>query len=103
MFSHIMIGANDVSASMIFYDAALGALGIPPGRADDKGRVFYRTKTGVFGLTKPIPGRRHAPPMAARSASRPKALRPQMPGMQRVSPMADPRARIHRAFAKAAR
>lgn len=56
MFSHIMIGANDVSASKTFYDAALGALGIPPGRADDKGRVFYRTKTGVFGLTKPING-----------------------------------------------
>ena len=56
MFSHIMIGANDVSASKSFYDAALGALGIPPGKTDDKGRVFYRTKTGVFGLTKPING-----------------------------------------------
>ena len=56
MFSHIMIGANDMSASKTFYDAVLGALGIPPGRADDKGRVFYRTKTGVFGLSKPING-----------------------------------------------
>lgn len=56
MFSHIMIGANDMSTSKTFYDAVLGALGIPPGRADDKGRVFYRTKTGVFGLTKPING-----------------------------------------------
>ena len=51
-----MIGANDMSASKTFYDAVLGALGIPPGRADDKGRVFYRTKTGVFGLSKPING-----------------------------------------------
>ncbi len=56
MFSHIMIGANDMSASKTFYDAVLGALGIPPGRVDDKGRVFYRTKTGVFGLSKPING-----------------------------------------------
>ncbi|MEO8386246.1 MAG: VOC family protein [Betaproteobacteria bacterium] len=56
MFSHIMLGANDMSASKSFYDAALGALGVPPGKADDKGRVFYRTKTGVFGLSKPING-----------------------------------------------
>ena len=56
MFSHIMIGANDMDASKTFYDAVLGALGIPQGRADDKGRVFYRTKTGVLGLSKPING-----------------------------------------------
>ena len=56
MFSHIMIGANDVSASQKFYDAVLGAIGVPPGRMDDKGRVFYKTKTGIFGLTKPING-----------------------------------------------
>ena len=56
MFSHIMIGANDIHASKTFYDAALGALGCPPGRIDEKGRVFYMTKTGVFGITKPING-----------------------------------------------
>lgn len=56
MFSHIMVGAHDVEASRKFYDAALGALGIPAGKADDKGRVFYRTKTGVFAITKPIDG-----------------------------------------------
>ena len=56
MFSHIMVGANDISASKKFYDAVMGALGISPGMTDDKGRVFYRTKTGVFGITKPING-----------------------------------------------
>jgi len=56
MFSHIMIGANDLDASKKFYDAALGAIGVAPGKMDDKGRVFYRTKTGVFALTKPING-----------------------------------------------
>lgn len=56
MFSHIMVGANDIAASKKFYDAALGALGVPPGRVDDKGRVFYVTKTGVFAVTKPING-----------------------------------------------
>ena len=56
MFSHIMIGANDLDASKKFYDAALGALGVAPGKMDAKGRVFYRTKTGVFAITKPING-----------------------------------------------
>jgi len=57
MFSHVFVGANDVEASKKFYDAALAALGIPEGKSDPKGRVFYRTKTGLFGLTKPIDGK----------------------------------------------
>ena len=56
MFSHIMLGANDVAASKKFYDAVLGAIGVPPGKQDDKGRVFYMTKTGVFAISKPING-----------------------------------------------
>jgi catechol 2,3-dioxygenase-like lactoylglutathione lyase family enzyme len=56
MFSHVMLGANDVAASKKFYDAVLGAIGVSEGRADPKGRVFYRTKTGMFGITKPIDG-----------------------------------------------
>ncbi len=56
MFSHIMIGADDIHATKKFYDAVMGALGIAPGKTDDKGRVFYRSKTGVFGITKPING-----------------------------------------------
>jgi catechol 2,3-dioxygenase-like lactoylglutathione lyase family enzyme len=56
MFSHVMLGADDVSASKRFYDASLGALGVPPGRTDEHGRVFYMTPTGVFAITKPING-----------------------------------------------
>lgn len=56
MFSHIMVGANDIEASKTFYDATLGALGIAPGVADEKGRVFYMTETGIFAITKPIDG-----------------------------------------------
>ncbi len=56
MFSHIMVGANDIEASKRFYDAVLGALGIPAGTRDDKGRVFYITPTGIFAITKPIDG-----------------------------------------------
>ena len=56
MFSHIMIGADDVEASKRFYDAALGALGHGAGVMDDRGRCFYRTSAGVFAITKPING-----------------------------------------------
>jgi len=57
MFSHIMVGANDVAASKQFYDAVLGALGHKPGTMDDKGRCFYFTETGVFAITPPIDGK----------------------------------------------
>jgi catechol 2,3-dioxygenase-like lactoylglutathione lyase family enzyme len=56
MFSHVMIGADDVDASRTFYDAILGALGHGPGLTDDKGRVFWMTPTGIFAVTKPIDG-----------------------------------------------
>ncbi len=56
MFSHIMIGSNDVEASKKFYDAVLGALGHAPGVIDPKGRCFYFTDSGIFAITKPING-----------------------------------------------
>jgi catechol 2,3-dioxygenase-like lactoylglutathione lyase family enzyme len=57
MFSHIMVGADDIAASKTFYDATLGALGHPPGTIDDKGRVFWMTRTGIFAISKPIDGK----------------------------------------------
>lgn len=56
MFSHIMVGADDLAASKKFYDASLGALGYNPGFQDDKGRVFWMAPTGVFAISKPIDG-----------------------------------------------
>ena len=56
MFTHVMLGASDLAASKKFYDAALGTLGIAPGNQDDKGRVFYMTKTGIFAISTPING-----------------------------------------------
>jgi catechol 2,3-dioxygenase-like lactoylglutathione lyase family enzyme len=55
MFSHIMIGANDLDRAKSFYDAVLGTLGVPPGVVD-RHRVFYRTPTGVFSVSLPIDG-----------------------------------------------
>lgn len=56
MFSHIMVGTNDMQASKKFYDATLGALGHKPGIFDDNGRCFYFTPTGIFAITEPIDG-----------------------------------------------
>ena len=56
MFSHIMIGASDLQASKVFYDAVLGALGHKPGVIDDKDRCFYMTEAGIFALSTPIDG-----------------------------------------------
>ncbi len=56
MFSHIMIGANDIEESKRFYDAVLGAMGHAPGVIDEKGRCFYFTDSGIFALSKPIDG-----------------------------------------------
>lgn len=56
MFSHIMVGTNDLDKSKTFYDAVLGTLGVPPARIDGN-RMFYMTPTGVFCVTKPIDGK----------------------------------------------
>lgn len=56
MYSHVMVGANDIEASKKFYDAILGALGYGPGVFDPKGRCFWMTDSGVFAITSPING-----------------------------------------------
>ena len=55
MFSHVMLGVNDLEVSKKFYDALLGTLGIAPGVAN-KNRYFYRSPTGSFAITTPING-----------------------------------------------
>ena len=55
MFSHVMMGVNDLEKSKVFYDAVLGALGLPAGVAN-KQRYFYRSAGGNFAITKPING-----------------------------------------------
>ncbi|MGL4476392.1 MAG: VOC family protein [Shewanella sp.] len=56
MFSHIMLGANDIKLSKKFYDAVFATLGYGAGHIDDKGRCVYRNDNGVFAVTKPING-----------------------------------------------
>lgn len=56
MYSHVMIGSNDIERSKRFYDAVFGALGAKPGRSDDKGRLIYMHGGGLFMVTQPING-----------------------------------------------
>jgi catechol 2,3-dioxygenase-like lactoylglutathione lyase family enzyme len=52
MFSHMMVGSNDLERSKQFYDALFGK----EGRTDDKGRLSYGRRGAVFMVTAPIDG-----------------------------------------------
>ena len=56
MFSHVMIGSNDLDRSKKFYDALFTAIGGREGRVDPKGRIMYLKDGGIFIITKPIDG-----------------------------------------------
>lgn len=56
MYSHMMIGSNDIERSKRFYDGVFGAIGGKPGLEDDKGRLIYMHNNGLFMVTSPIDG-----------------------------------------------
>ncbi len=56
MFSHVMIGSNDIARSRSFYDALIGAIGGKPGVQDPKGRLIYVHRGGRLMITTPIDG-----------------------------------------------
>jgi predicted enzyme related to lactoylglutathione lyase len=56
MYSHNMVGSNDLAAAKKFYDATFQAIGGKPGIQDDKGRLIYMHNGGLFLVTAPIDG-----------------------------------------------
>lgn len=60
MFSHVMVGSNDIERSKRFYDAVLGVLGAgEPVRNQSKTghmRLFYRHDGSSFCVSEPING-----------------------------------------------
>ena len=52
MFSHVMVGSNDLGRSKQFYDRLFGK----EGRTDDKGRLSYGRRGAVFMVSNPIDG-----------------------------------------------
>ncbi len=61
MFSHMMVGADDLERSKRFYDALFGAVGGKPAIVDPKGRLVYMHNGGIFIVTKPIDGKPATP------------------------------------------
>jgi catechol 2,3-dioxygenase-like lactoylglutathione lyase family enzyme len=56
MFSHMMVGSNDIPRSKRFYDSLFGAIGGRPAIEDDKGRLIYLHNGGIFMVSPPIDG-----------------------------------------------
>ena len=65
MFSHIMLGANDIEKSKIFYDNLLGVLGAKKGvfvpNLSGQKRYFYFFNENTFCITEPIDGNTATP------------------------------------------
>ncbi len=56
MFSHVVLGSNDLERSKQFYDAIFTAIGGEPGVQDPKGRLIYAHRGSRLLITKPIDG-----------------------------------------------
>lgn len=60
MFSHIMVGTNDIDRSKQFYDALLGVLGAGAAfentASSGHKRLFYRHDGSTFCVSQPING-----------------------------------------------
>jgi catechol 2,3-dioxygenase-like lactoylglutathione lyase family enzyme len=58
MFSHVMVGTNDIERSKRFYDAVLRVLGVGEAARNQAGtghnRLFYRHDGGTFCVSEPI-------------------------------------------------
>ena len=56
MFSHMMVGTDDIERARSFYDALFGVLGAGPAMTDPKGRLVYSHDGANFIVTRPIDG-----------------------------------------------
>ena len=56
MFSHVMVGTNDLAKAKTFYDAVFKAIGGREAITDPKGRLIYIHNGGTFLGTPPIDG-----------------------------------------------
>jgi len=61
LFSHVMLGTNNIEQSKRFYDALLNVIGVGPAieNANKTGqrRLFYRHDGYSFGVSEPIDGK----------------------------------------------
>ena len=61
MFSHVMVGTNNIEESRVFYDKRFEALGAESGKMypnlSGQKRYFYNFKGASFCITEPIDGK----------------------------------------------
>ena len=61
MFSHVMVGVNNIEESRVFYDKIFKVLGAEPGKMypnlSGQKRYFYNFKGTTFCITEPIDGK----------------------------------------------
>ena len=56
MYSHIMVGTNDIDRSKTFYDALAGSVGANAATVAENNRLIYMHNDGLFIVTTPING-----------------------------------------------
>jgi catechol 2,3-dioxygenase-like lactoylglutathione lyase family enzyme len=56
MYSHMMVGSNNIARSKTFYDATFAAFGGRPAIEDAKGRLIYIHNGSMFLVTPPLNG-----------------------------------------------
>lgn len=61
MFTHIMVGSNDIARSQKFYNATFQALDIAPSEINANGRLSYAHHGVRFLVTKPLDGKAATP------------------------------------------
>ena len=58
MFSHVIVGSNDIERARVFYDAVLAVLGAGEAMRNTASsgheRLFYLHNGGAFGVSEPI-------------------------------------------------
>src|SRR3954470_21422538 len=97
MYSHILVGSNDIARSKKFYDALYTAIGGQPGTEMRPGRIAYTHNGARFVVTVPNDGK---PATAANGGTIGLTLTiPNWPkpGTRPASPMAAHRSRTRRA------
>ena len=56
MFTHVRVGCNNPAASIAFYDALFGALGVPGQYHGDQHAMYGSHETGLFMVGPPADG-----------------------------------------------
>src|SRR5262250_1051627 len=90
MFSHVMVGSNDIARSKKFYDAVFGVLGVSPATPDARGRIAYAHNGGRFIVTKPIDGKPARVANGGTSIEDPPGIRQGAAGQMYLAYLRDP-------------